>query len=205
MADLHIELEKCIHNWPNDLLQDVALDSDYKSALKGDIENECCRLFQKKVSHKKLHKVVCSVCWELVFEISTHKWDPTSELIMEFLVILKNEGTWCHRASFEFDSPFEMCSGIPLLSKGMDSETGLLKVCKTCCHILKKNELPPRSVANDLWFGTPSEIMRGLTIPAKLLTCPVRQKVNAPLNPTSRHFTYIPSCNLCFFPSRERT
>ena len=27
-VDLHIELEKCIHNWPNDLLQDVALNSE---------------------------------------------------------------------------------------------------------------------------------------------------------------------------------
>jgi hypothetical protein len=178
LAALHASLQQCVLNWPNSMLQDVALDVDNKSALKGDIEEDVARLFQKEVCHEKLHKVACSVCWELVFDVDTDRWDPSNEATMEFLAVLTTEGTWSERASkFEFDAPFGMCSGIPLLDKGMDDEKGTVNVCSSCSHCLRKLELPPRSVANDLWFGNPSEIMRGLTIPAKLLTCPIRQKV----------------------------
>jgi hypothetical protein len=37
--------------------------------------------------------------------------------------------------------------------------------------------LPPRSTTNGLWFGERSELMKGTSIPSKLLICPVRQKV----------------------------
>ena len=49
LAALHASLQQCVPNWPNSMLQDVALDVDNKSALKGDIEEDVARFLDEDV------------------------------------------------------------------------------------------------------------------------------------------------------------
>ena len=94
---------------------------------------------------------------------------------LEFVAVLK-EGKWCDRAIFEFDDPFAVSDGFPLCGLGMDADAVTITVCTTCANHLDENNIPPRSIANDLWSGERSETMKCLNIPTKLLCSPVRQK-----------------------------
>src|SRR6185436_11204909 len=50
-------------------------------------------------------------------------------------------------------------------------------VCQTCLRKLKSGKLPPWALANGLWIGPEPPELQGLTLPERLLICPVRIKI----------------------------
>lgn len=176
LSDLLAKIESCIHNWPNKHLQPVVDDSDFRSSLNGDIEIKCGQRFQQEIKHRNLLKVPCSVCWELWFKRKTTNWDITAPTLMEMFDVLATHGQWAAQATFEFDAPFDVFNSIPLLDKAMDHENSTITVCKRCANSMQHDKVPSTSVANRLFFGERSETMKNMSIPMKLLTCPVRQK-----------------------------
>jgi hypothetical protein len=158
LVALRAGMEADAHNWPNAVLQELDLDREYTSSICGDSEMTSCRRYQSKINNASLQKCACAVCWELVFKL----------------------GVVHGSADFTFDDPFSEYTGLPLLTKAMHNDLGTITVCKTCMGYLNADDpeerLPPRSTANDLWFVERSELMQAMTLTAKLLICPVRQK-----------------------------
>ena len=140
---------------------------------------ECATKYRAKTNHTALNKVNCSVCWELVFEKSTEKLSVGDPTTLETLTTLKTLGSWNPKADpdFAFTGVFSTLTGLPLLHKGMDPINSTVTTCHYCLSHLQSKKLPPRSTANKLWFGDPSELMKNLTLTGRLLVCPIRQKV----------------------------
>jgi hypothetical protein len=183
VGELNTTIKNAQTHWPATYLQDKALDKPGQSSMNGDIEKECIRNFQAKINHDTMQKGCCAVCWELHFENanfveSTHLENLTCAEAVSSLEILLLEGVWNKDAEpFLFTGIFEDLSGYPLLDKAMDEETGFVSVCTRCSnHISNHSTIPPRAVANNLFFGYQSEDMSSLSIPEKLIMSPIRQR-----------------------------
>jgi len=176
VSALHARIESSIHNWPNHILQPVIDDVEFQSFLNGNIENRCAQRFQQEINHTHLLKVPCSVCWELRFKRLTTDWDITSPALKEMFAVLTAQGQWAAQAIFDFVAPFDVFNSIHLLDKAMHPDNFTITVCKQCSNHMQHDKVPPTAVANKLYFGERSETMKNMSIPMKLLTCPVRQK-----------------------------
>ena len=158
-------------------MQDIRNGSDSKYSLKGDIEFKCMRKMHQKLNHKTLLKQPCAVCWEDVYASSLRPCFISEPTSLAYFTQLETMGRWDSRAEFSFAPPFQDFNGLPLFEKAFDSVLESIPVCSMCSHHLDTKKLPPRSVANNLWIGEQTETMKNLSIPAKLLTSPIRQKM----------------------------
>jgi hypothetical protein len=55
--------------------------------------------------------------------------------------------------------------------------TSIIHVIPTIPRHNRNDSIPPRSIANNLWIGDPSASMRRLTLPGRLLTNPIRNRI----------------------------
>jgi hypothetical protein len=55
--------------------------------------------------------------------------------------------------------------------------TSIIHVIPTTPRHNRNDSIPPRSIANNLWIGDPSASMRRLTLPGRLLTNPIRNRI----------------------------
>jgi hypothetical protein len=122
-----------------------------------------CRRYQSKINNASLQKCACAVCWELVFKKSCEELVSDDATTLETLKNLGTLGVVPNAADFTFADPFSEYTGLPLLTKAMHNDLGTITVWKTCMGHLNADDpeerLPPRSTANDLWFGERSELM----------------------------------------------
>ena len=175
-------MESDAYEWPNALLQDLKDDREFSSSVRGNPEIKCAQKYLSKINHEALEKVSCAVCWELTSKKTCKFFDYEDPSARELLENLRTYGVVHEKAAsdFVFLEPFSAFNGLPLLKKAMNVDDGTIRVCHICMSHLTHDDpskrLPPRSVANDLWFGDASELVKSLSIPAKLLICPVRQK-----------------------------
>jgi len=66
---------------------------------------------------------------------------------------------------------------VPLAKKGIRAD-GSLQMCRTCFLFLRRCEMPPRALANDLDFGDIPVELQDLTIPEQTLISRLRCKMN---------------------------
>jgi hypothetical protein len=164
-------------SWPDNILDDNKMDSEFQSCLKGDIEFDCMRKMHRKLDHSSLHKGPCAVCWEDTLTESLRWLKVDNPCTLSYFSTLSIHGKWSDKAVFEFNGAFTIFNNIPLLEKAFNRTTGSIPVCHTCDICLSDARLPPRSIANNLWIGPQSNTMRTLSVPAKILTSPIRQKI----------------------------
>jgi hypothetical protein len=169
LVDLRAGIETDAYNWPNALLQEPHLDRECTSSIRGDTEMKSCRKYQSKINNASLQKCARAICWELAFKISWQHLASDDPLTVETLKNLRIYGTVHEKVDFAFGQPFAEYEGLPLLVKAMDADNCTITVCKTWMGHLTDDDpdkrLPPRSTANDLWFGERSELMKGMSIP----------------------------------------
>jgi len=176
IKDIIVKLEQQLHD---DLIQDT---QSWPEGFTADEETEQrhCYKFRQETNQSVLNKKSCSVCWELHYANTLEQLDTTTETTQSYLNVLKEKGdSGCTKASFSFDHQYEHLDGLPLLESGLtvnSDGTVEMRMCPSCINSLKAGEIPPRSVANQLWIGPQTETMKHLSIPAKLLVSPVRTK-----------------------------
>ena len=111
---------------------------------------------------EKLVERGCAVCGKL---LPINSMALLNEINCQLNVISPGDVGRCER--LHESDPVAPLDG-PILAEGCDH------VCATCEHFLKKNEMPPESLANSFWIGPVPSILQNLMFAEKMLISRIR-------------------------------
>ena len=136
-----------------------------------DHMKKCLQNFIDAISNQALETVECAVCAEGTNEFEKFDIDDLTGsdiLKCRSLDDINNDND-------EILDEY-MFSDLILCQGGIDEE-GLIHYCLLCINYLRKNKLPPLSIANGFQIGKTPDILKDLTLPEKLLIALYRPKM----------------------------
>ena len=144
---------------------------EFPPDIDDHIMKKCLQNFIDATSNQALGIVECAVCAEGTNEFEKFDIDdlPGSDILRcRSLDDMNNDNDEIMDEYMFLDL---------ILSQGGIDEEGLIHCCLSCINYLRKNTLPPLSIANGFQIGKTPDILKDLTLPEKLLIALYRPKM----------------------------